>query len=82
MRIAGAYGLNNVRVFGSVARGEDRPESDLDLLVDVPPGVGLFALARCRHELEALLGVPIDLVPAGDLKPGVARAAHAQAIPL
>jgi uncharacterized protein len=68
---AAAHGVSNLRVFGSVARGEDRPDSDVDLLADLPPGMGLFGLGRVQDELEALLGVRVDLVPAGDLKPDV-----------
>lgn len=73
------HGLAHVRVFGSIARGEDRPGSDVDLLVDVPPGVGLLQLARCRAELESLLGARVDLIPATDLKSGVAAEALAEA---
>jgi hypothetical protein len=80
--IAAAYGLSNVRVFGSVARGEDGPDSDVDLLVDVAPGVGLLRLARCTRDLEKLLDARVDLVPASDLKPGVASAVLADARPL
>ena len=80
--IAGSYGLSNVRVFGSVARSEDNGDSDVDLLVDVGPGVGLIALARCQRDLEALLGARVDLVPAGDLKPGVAALVLAEARPV
>jgi predicted nucleotidyltransferase/DNA-binding XRE family transcriptional regulator len=76
------YGLSNARVFGSVARGEEGPESDVDLLVDVPEGVGLVSLARCQAELEQLLGACVDLVPAGDLKPGVAAEVLAEAVAL
>lgn len=68
---AAAHGVRNLQVFGSVARGEDRPDSDVDLLVDLPPGLSLFGLARVRDELEAILGTRVDLVPAQDLKPGV-----------
>jgi predicted nucleotidyltransferase len=68
---AAAHGVRNLRVFGSVARGEDRPDSDVDLLVDLPPGLGLFGLGRVQDELEAILGTRVDLVPAQDLKPGV-----------
>lgn len=75
-------GLANPRLFGSVARGDETSGSDVDLLVDVPAGVGLFALARCQAELEALLGVPVDLVPAADLKPGVAGRALDDAVAL
>lgn len=80
--IAGSYGLFNVRVFGSVARGEDDGDSDVDLLVDVGPGVGLMALARCQRDLEALLDASVDLVPARDLKEGVAASVLADVRPL
>jgi predicted nucleotidyltransferase/DNA-binding XRE family transcriptional regulator len=70
--ITARHGLSNVRVFGSVARGEDTAQSDVDLLVDVAPGIGLIGLARCERELEALLGVAVDLVPTEGLKPGLA----------
>jgi len=76
------YGLANARVFGSVARGEESSDSDVDLLVDVPEGVGLVTLGRCQAELEVLLGAAVDLVPAGDLKPGVAAAVLVEAVPL
>ena len=58
-------------MFGSVARGEDRPDSDVDLLADLPPGLSLFGLGRAEAELEAILGSRVDLIPAQDLKPGV-----------
>jgi predicted nucleotidyltransferase len=78
-QIIARHGLAHVRVFGSIARGDDRPDSDIDLLVDVPPGVGLFRLGRCQAELECLLGARVDLIPAADLKPNVASAALAEA---
>lgn len=68
---AAAYGVTNLRVFGSVARGTDRPDSDLDLLGDLPPGMSLFGLGRVQAELEAIVGSEVDLVPAGDLKSGI-----------
>jgi uncharacterized protein len=68
---AAGHGITHLRVFGSVARGSDRPDSDVDLLVDLPPGMSLFGLARAQDELEAILGAPVDMIPAGDLKPGV-----------
>jgi predicted nucleotidyltransferase len=58
-------------VFGSVARSQDRPDSDADLLADLPPGLSLFGLGPVEGELEAILGAQVDLVPARDLKPGV-----------
>jgi uncharacterized protein len=81
-RLAAGHGLSNLRVFGSVARGEETEDSDLDLLVDVTPGVGLIGLARAQHDLEELLGARVDLVPASDLKPGVAESVLAAAVPL
>ena len=68
---AAARGITNLRVFGSVARGEDRPDSDVDLLADLPPGLSLFGLGRVEANLEAILGSRVDLIPATDLKPGV-----------
>jgi uncharacterized protein len=66
---AAARGVTGLRVFGSVARGEDRPDSDVDLLAELPPGMSLFGLARLQAELEAILGTRVDLVPSTDLKP-------------
>jgi hypothetical protein len=76
--IAASSGLSNVQVFGSVARGEETTASDIDLLVDVAPGVGLVTLARCQRDLETLLGAPVDLVSAADLKSGVASSVLAE----
>jgi predicted nucleotidyltransferase/DNA-binding XRE family transcriptional regulator len=81
-RLAASHGLENVRVFGSVARGEETEDSDVDLLVDVTPGVGLIGLARAQGELEELLGARVALVPASDLKPGVAELVMVEAQPL
>jgi uncharacterized protein len=63
--------VTNLRVFGTVARGEDQPDSDLELLVDLPPDMGLLALGRVQAELEAILDTKVDMVPASDLKPEV-----------
>lgn len=52
----------NPRVFGSVLRGDDQENSDVDILVDAPPGTTLFDLGGLQVELEALLGVRVDLV--------------------
>jgi len=57
----------NPRVFGSVLNGTDHEGSDLDLLVDALPGATLFDLGGLQVELEEILGVPIDLLTAGDL---------------
>jgi uncharacterized protein len=68
---AAAHGASNLRVFGSVARGEDRPDSDLDLLVDLPSNLGLFGLGQLQADLEAIVGTQVDLVPAQGLKRGL-----------
>lgn len=81
-QIIASHGLRGVRVFGSVARGDEGPGSDIDLLVDVPPGVGLFELGRCQSELESLLEATVELIPAADLKAGVAADALAEACEL
>jgi uncharacterized protein len=69
--IAASYGVTIRGVFGSVARGEDSEDSDIDLLVDLPPEMGLVGLGRVQRDLEALLGARVDLVPEADLKPKV-----------
>jgi len=61
------FRATNPRVFGSVLHGTDTDDSDLDLLVDALPGATLFDLGGLQVELEALLGVPVDLVTPGDL---------------
>jgi predicted nucleotidyltransferase/DNA-binding XRE family transcriptional regulator len=69
--IAAQHGARDVRVFGSVARGTEGADSDIDLLVDLPAGTGLFALGALRRDLEALLRARVDVVPADGLKPEV-----------
>src|SRR5215471_4348397 len=68
---AAARGVRNLRVFGSVARGEDGQDSDVDVLADLPAGLSLFGLGRLEADLEAVLGTRVDVIPAGDLKTGV-----------
>ncbi len=67
--LAGKHGFRNVRVFGSVARGEDGPESHIDLLATFPLGASLFDIGVLESELTALLGERVDLVPDDDLRP-------------
>jgi predicted nucleotidyltransferase len=55
-------GVNTLSVFGSMARGQVRDESDVDVLVDFARPVGLFEFARLKLYLEDLLGRPVDLV--------------------
>ena len=79
---AAARGVVNLRVFGCVTRGEDRQDSDVDLLADVPEGMGLLGLGRVAQELEAIVGARVDLVPAGQLKPSVQHRAEPDLVTL
>jgi len=82
-RAARRQGAKNVRIFGSVARGADQPDSDIDLLVDFDVrSRGLFPLARLQDELTVLLGERVDVVPEDALAPHVAKNALAEAVPL
>ncbi len=65
------FNAANPRVFGSVARGEDRSDSDLDILVDSLPGTTLFDLGGLLEELKLLLGVEVDVVTSGSLHPAM-----------
>jgi len=62
LKIAEKYGLSNVRVFGSVARGEDDEKSDLDLLVQFPPRFSLFNYAGLIREMQEALWIIVDIV--------------------
>lgn len=82
LRAAASHGVRVAGVFGSVARAEDHEDSDVDLLVTLPAGMGLLGLGRLAAELEGLLGARVDLVPAADLKPGVRQAVLAELVAL
>ncbi len=71
LALAANYGVSDIRIFGSVARGEETPESDLDLLVHLPNDAGLLLLGRFKQELEDLLHVDVDVVPDDGVKPRV-----------
>jgi predicted nucleotidyltransferase len=62
LAVAHAHGLINVRVFGSVARGEDTPRSDIDFLVDLEKGRTLLDLGGAFVKLQELLGRKVDIV--------------------
>jgi uncharacterized protein len=83
IQAADAVGASNVRVFGSVARGEDTPESDVDLLVDFPATErGLFPLLQLAGQVEDILGRPVDVAAAEVMAPAVRERALAEAVPL
>jgi predicted nucleotidyltransferase len=73
------YGVRLLAVFGSAARGEARPDSDIDFLVefDAEREVGFLTLGRLARELALVYGRRVDLVPRGGLKPTVAAAVAA-----
>lgn len=79
---AESHGASNLRVLGSVARGEHGLDSDVDLLVGLAPGTGLFGLATLERELEEILHVDVELAPADSLKPRVRVDAEREAIAL
>lgn len=76
------YRLANPRIFGSTARGSDTVESDLDLLVDPLPRTTLFDVGGLQEELEALLGVRVDVRTPGDLPEAVRSRVIAEAKPV
>jgi hypothetical protein len=75
-------GMTNPRVFGSVARGEDNEESDLDILVDVKRATSLLTLVRVQDDLAKVTGVKVDLRTPGDLHPRLIEKVLTEAIVL
>jgi len=82
LKIAARNGAVNVRVFGSVARGENRPDSDIDFLVNLEVGRSLLDLARLLRELNTLLGCPVDVVTEAGLRPRIKPQVLKEARPL
>ena len=68
LRVAESHGATSVRIFGSVARGIDKP-GDLDLLVQLEPGYSLLDLIAIKQDLEDLLGCNVDVVTEAALSP-------------
>jgi predicted nucleotidyltransferase len=79
---AARHGAHNVRVFGSVARGEADAASDVDFLVDLGPGRSLLDLGGLLVELRAVVGGPVDVVTPGGLKERARERALREAVPL
>jgi predicted nucleotidyltransferase len=80
--ICAKHGARNVRVFGSVARGEADEQSDIDLLVDMEPGRSLLDLGGLLMDLQALLGQNVDVVTERGLKPRIRERVLAEAVAL
>jgi predicted nucleotidyltransferase len=74
------FGVSSLALFGSVARGEATPESDIDLLVEFDRPVGLFELFALQDSLEALFGRPVDVGTARGLKERIRPKVLAEAV--
>jgi len=82
LRLAAIRGARNVRVFGSVARGEADEESDLDILVEMEPGRSLLDLGGLWSDLNSLLEIRVDVFTENTLKKRVRDRALKEAVPL
>ncbi|GIV83929.1 MAG: nucleotidyltransferase [Candidatus Roseilinea sp.] len=82
LRVCAKYGARNVRVFGSVARGEADEQSDLDLIVDFEPGRSLLDHAGLWLELQELVGAKVDVVSSGGIRPRIRERVLKEAVPL
>jgi predicted nucleotidyltransferase len=82
LNLAATHGARNIRIFGSVARGEGGPGSDVDLLVDMEEGRNLLDLVGFWQDLEALLDRRVDVITDGGISPYLRERIHAEALPL
>jgi hypothetical protein len=82
LKTAAQYGAYDVRVFGSVARGEAGEASDIDLLVKLEPGRSLMDLGGLLYDLQNLLGTEVDVVTEKGLRPRIREQVIREAIPL
>jgi uncharacterized protein len=82
LNIAARYGTSNVRLFGSVARGEERPDSDVDVLIDLSPDRGFGDYLGLAEEFESLLHRRVDLLLSRSLSPHFRPFIEAEARPV
>jgi predicted nucleotidyltransferase len=82
LRIAARHGATHVRLIGSVARGEARPDSDVDLLVSWREGTSLLDQVALMLELESLLGRKVDIASDGWVRPSIRESVYRDAIAL
>jgi predicted nucleotidyltransferase len=82
LQIARQHGAHHVRIFGSVARGDVQPDSDIDFLVEMEPGRSLLDIGGLVMELQQLLGRSVDVVTERGLKSRIRARVLAEAIPL
>ncbi len=79
---AAEHGASNVRVFGSMARGESDASSDVDLLVEMEPGRSLIDLVGLWQDLEDMLGTHVDVLSDGGVSPHLRERIYAEAVSL
>jgi predicted nucleotidyltransferase len=79
-----AGGINSLALFGSIARGDQRPDSDLDLMCDIDEGqnLSLFDFIGLRLRLEDIVGTHVDLVERAYMRPRIARRAMNDEVPI
>jgi len=82
LRVCAKYGARNVRIFGSLARGEADDQSDIDLVVEFEPDRSLLDHAGLWLELQELLGCKVDVVSERGIKPRIRERVLREAIPL
>jgi predicted nucleotidyltransferase len=82
LRVASKYGARNVRIFGSLARGEAREDSDIDFLVDMEPGRSLFDMGGLLMDLQSLFAQKVDVVTEKGLRPRIRDRVLKEALPL
>lgn len=82
LRIAAKHGARNVRIFGSVARGQAGSDSDLDVLVDLEPGHSLLDLGGFLMDLQELLGCKVDVVTEKGLRERIRDRVLREAVPI
>ena len=80
--LAESHGFTRLAVFGSLARGQARDDSDIDLLVEAPPGTSSFGFVRFQQMLEQTLGREVDLAPYGGLTSKLDDDIRREAVPL
>ena len=81
-RILERFRMGNPKVFGSAARGDDAEGSDLDILVEAPPGTTFYDLARVELELEGVLGCKVEVLTKDSLSPDIAKNVEADLAPI
>lgn len=81
-QILKSHRVSKASIFGSVARGQDSTQSDIDILIEIPPKMGFFEFSNLKRELENILKTKVDLIPADSLKPSIAKEVEGDLIAL